>query len=98
VYVWHFEQEGEEEEEEEEEGEEGGEQRRLAGAWVPFLVHRFSAPVWRVSWSLSGFVLAVSCGDQSVSMWKRDVDGHWVEVTELEDNPVSGLVEVKEST
>lgn len=92
VYVWHF-----EEESHSQQGEEG-EEAAVHGRWVPTLVQRFNTPVWRVSWSLSGFVLAVSCGDQSVSMWKRDVDGHWVEVTELEDNPVSGLVEVKEST
>eukprot|EP00937_MAST-01D_sp_MAST-1D-sp2_P006995 g6995.t1 len=31
----------------------------------------FDAPVWRVSWSVSGNVLAVSSGDHAVSLWKE---------------------------
>jgi WD40 repeat protein len=32
------------------------------GAWTPTLLHTFDSPVWRVSWSTTGNVLAVSSG------------------------------------
>ena len=33
----------------------------------------FPDAVWRVSWSLAGNILAVSCGDGKVSLWKEGV-------------------------
>lgn len=35
------------------------------------------AVAWRVSWSLSGNVLAVSTGDNRVSLWKEKLSGGW---------------------
>ncbi|KAL9131243.1 MAG: hypothetical protein Q9217_000785 [Psora testacea] len=40
-------------------------------------VLNFDAVLWRVSWSLSGNVLAVSGGDNRVSLWKEDLMGEW---------------------
>ena len=37
----------------------------------------FDAVLWRVSWSLNGNVLAVSGGDNKVSLWKEDLNGEW---------------------
>ncbi|KAL9116345.1 MAG: hypothetical protein Q9187_007133 [Circinaria calcarea] len=37
----------------------------------------FDAVLWRVSWSLSGNVLAVSGGDNKVSLWKENLKGEW---------------------
>ncbi|MCJ1407638.1 GTPase-activating protein S13 [Ptychographa xylographoides] len=37
----------------------------------------FEAVTWRVSWSLSGNVLAVSGGDNKVSLWKENLSGEW---------------------
>ena len=38
----------------------------------------FEVVIWRVSWSLSGNILAVSGGDNKVSLWKERVrDGGW---------------------
>ena len=37
----------------------------------------FDAVVWRVSWSLSGNILAVSGGDNKVSLWKENLKGIW---------------------
>ncbi|MCJ1387542.1 GTPase-activating protein S13 [Xylographa bjoerkii] len=37
----------------------------------------FDAVLWRVSWSLSGNVLAVSGGDNKVSLWKENLAGQW---------------------
>ncbi len=37
----------------------------------------FSAPVWRVSWSATGTILAVSSGDDVVTLWKETSSGEW---------------------
>jgi len=37
----------------------------------------FDQKVWRVSWSVMGNILAVSQGDNQVSLWKESVDGDW---------------------
>jgi len=49
--------------------------------WAPTLIHDFGAPVWRVSWSLAGGVLAVSDGRGDVTLWRESVDGAWEQVT-----------------
>mmetsp|Transcript_9245 Transcript_9245/g.13982 ORF Transcript_9245/g.13982 Transcript_9245/m.13982 type:complete len:444 (+) Transcript_9245:29-1360(+) len=36
-----------------------------------------NGPVWRVSWSTTGNILAVSSGENSVSLWKETLDGKW---------------------
>ncbi|KAK2030478.1 protein transporter sec-13 [Colletotrichum zoysiae] len=45
----------------------------------------FDAAVWRVSWSLSGNVLAVSGGDNKVSLWKENLRGDWECVKSIEE-------------
>ncbi|AOW07895.1 protein transport protein SEC13 [Yarrowia lipolytica] len=37
----------------------------------------FPDVVWKVSWSLSGNVLAVSGGDNKVTLWKENLTGEW---------------------
>lgn len=49
------------------------------------LVLNFDAVVWRVSWSLSGNVLAVSGGDNKVSLWKENLKGEWECVKTIEE-------------
>ncbi|KAK6511848.1 GTPase-activating protein S13 [Arthrobotrys musiformis] len=44
-------------------------------------VLQMDAVVWRVSWSLSGNVLAVSGGDNKVTLWKENLQGEWEKVT-----------------
>ncbi|ORY75637.1 vesicle budding-like protein [Leucosporidium creatinivorum] len=44
---------------------------------------KFGDVVWRVSWSVSGNVLAVSSGDGKVSLWKENLKGTFEEVSEL---------------
>lgn len=41
--------------------------------------------VWRVSWSLSGNVLAVSTGDNKVTLWKETLKGEWEKVSTVEE-------------
>ncbi|KAI9885139.1 MAG: hypothetical protein M1823_003069 [Watsoniomyces obsoletus] len=43
------------------------------------------AVLWRVSWSLSGNVLAISGGDNKVSLWKENLKGEWECVKTIEE-------------
>lgn len=45
----------------------------------------FDAAVWRVSWSLSGNVLAVSGADNKVTLWKENLKGEWERVKSIEE-------------
>lgn len=50
-----------------------------AGPWTKKHLkgENFPDTVWRVSWSLSGNVLAVTGGDNQVTLWKENLDGEW---------------------
>ncbi|TGZ84120.1 transport protein SEC13 [Ascodesmis nigricans] len=48
-------------------------------------VLQMDAVVWRVSWSLSGNVLAVSGGDNKVTLWKETLKGEWEKVSSVEE-------------
>lgn len=54
------------------------------GRWSHTLLCSFDAPVWRVSWSVTGNVLAVSTGDHKVSLWKQSVDESWQQISTVE--------------
>ncbi|TFY73087.1 hypothetical protein EWM64_g10925, partial [Hericium alpestre] len=43
----------------------------------PAAAGKFPDVVWRVSWSLAGNILAVSCGDGKVTLWKENLKGVW---------------------
>lgn len=45
--------------------------------------NKFPDVVWRVSWSLAGNILAVSCGDGKVTLWKERLKGGWECVSEM---------------
>ncbi|EPS72747.1 hypothetical protein M569_02010 [Genlisea aurea] len=51
--------------------------------WEGKVMKDFKAAVWRVSWSLTGNLLAVASGDNNVSLWKEEADGDWQEVQML---------------
>jgi len=53
--------------------------------WTPTVLHEFDDPVWRVSWSITGNILAVSSGDSTVTLWKEELDGSWGQVSQVED-------------
>ncbi|KAF9074582.1 WD40-repeat-containing domain protein [Rhodocollybia butyracea] len=44
---------------------------------------KFPDVVWRVSWSLAGNLLAVSCGDGKVTLWKENLKGIWECVNDM---------------
>ena len=53
--------------------------------WVPIQLPIFNAAAWKVSWSLSGNVLAVSTADNKVTLWKETVAGAWNCVKTIDD-------------
>ncbi|CAE6370033.1 unnamed protein product [Rhizoctonia solani] len=60
-------------------------------AWTQTFLHptsdanetKFPDVVWRVSWSLAGNILAVSCGDGKVTLWKENLKGGWECISEM---------------
>jgi protein transport protein SEC13 len=48
-----------------------------ASSWVLSKTLESEAVLWRVSWSLSGNILAVSGADNKVSLWKENLRGDW---------------------
>ncbi|EIW53003.1 vesicle budding-like protein [Trametes versicolor FP-101664 SS1] len=52
-------------------------------AAAPAPAGRFPDVVWRVSWSLAGNILAVSCGDGKVTLWKENLKGVWECVSDM---------------
>ena len=45
--------------------------------WIPKVLQKYDDVVWHVSWSLTGDILAVSGGNNKVSLWKEGLDGEW---------------------
>ncbi|KZV55869.1 hypothetical protein F511_15719 [Dorcoceras hygrometricum] len=52
--------------------------------WEGRIMKDFKMPVWRVSWSLTGNLLAVAAGDNSITLWNEAVGGEWQEVTTVD--------------
>jgi len=59
------------------------------GEWSKQLLHTFDDSVWHVSWSLCGTMLAVSCGDNKISLWKETLEGEWVRLTDTSKTSTS---------
>lgn len=45
---------------------------------------KFPDVLWRASWSLSGNILALSGGDNKVTLWKENLEGSWEPAGEVE--------------
>ncbi|KAL5722360.1 Protein transport protein S13 A [Ranunculus cassubicifolius] len=52
--------------------------------WEGKILKDFGTPVWRVSWSLTGNILAVADANNDVTLWKEAVDGEWQQVSTVE--------------
>ncbi len=52
------------------------------GSWARRVIQDFGVPVWRVSWSVAGNILAVSDGNNTVTLWKEALDGAWQQVVQ----------------
>lgn len=64
-----------------------------SATWTPKILHKFGDVVWNVSWSVTGNILAVSGGDNKVSLWKETLEGQWVCVS----NVNKGQGQIKDS-
>ncbi|XP_020625609.1 protein SEC13 homolog isoform X1 [Orbicella faveolata] len=53
------------------------------GSWTSKVLKKFGDVVWHVSWSVTGNILAVSGGDNKVSLWKESLEGQWVCVSDV---------------
>lgn len=60
--------------------------RQTGNGWEPSLLAAFEAPVWRLSWSITGNVLAVSTGDHKITLWKQSVDESWLQISSVEES------------
>jgi len=56
----------------------------VEGTLRPKELPTFADVVWHVSWSVTGHVLAVSGGDNKVSLWKENCEGRWVNLSDAE--------------
>jgi hypothetical protein len=46
--------------------------------------HWLQVPVWRVSWSITGNLLAVSDANHEVTLWKEQLDGTWTQIQSVQ--------------
>ncbi|QLG73421.1 hypothetical protein HG535_0E05050 [Zygotorulaspora mrakii] len=55
--------------------------------WTKTLLQneKFPDVLWRASWSLSGNILALSGGDNKVTLWKEDLEGKWEPAGEVQE-------------
>ncbi|KAL1400835.1 hypothetical protein pipiens_007098 [Culex pipiens pipiens] len=56
--------------------------------WQSTILNNFDDVVWNVSWSLTGNILAVSGGDNKISLWRENNEGQWICISE--DTNASG--------
>ena len=57
---------------------------REGDQWEGRLLNDFKTPVWKVSWSLTGNLLAVADDHNNVTLWKEVADGEWQLVTAVD--------------
>jgi len=49
------------------------------------VIYKSKDVVWRVSWSITGNILAVSGGDNKVTLWKESLEGEWKPVYSMDE-------------
>jgi protein transport protein SEC13 len=57
--------------------------------YIPTLIVQYPNPCYRVTFSVTGNILAVSSGESDVALWKRGVGGEWGRVVDVEDTLVT---------
>ncbi|KAJ3191054.1 GTPase-activating protein S13 [Irineochytrium annulatum] len=62
-------------------------QEVAGGPWTKKSLQKEPFPdvVWRVSWSTSGNILAVSCGDNKITLWKENLSGEYGLIGDVTD-------------
>ncbi|KAH8335413.1 hypothetical protein KR074_001497 [Drosophila pseudoananassae] len=48
--------------------------------WSYSVLHTFDDAVWSISWSTTGNILAVTGGDNNVTLWKENTEGQWIRI------------------
>lgn len=61
-------------------------QENKKGPWKKTLLQQDKFPdvLWRASWSLSGNILAISGGDNKITLWKEKLTGTWESAGEVQ--------------
>jgi len=59
-------------------------QSEAGAAWEPTVLVELQVPVWRVSWSVTGNLLAVSDANHEVTLWKEQLDGSWTQIQSVQ--------------
>lgn len=54
-------------------------------AWQRHSLESFNETVWKLSWSLTGNILAVTSGDSRVTLWKEALDHQWKCISSPDD-------------
>ncbi|KAJ1612539.1 hypothetical protein OJ252_1225 [Cryptosporidium canis] len=54
--------------------------------WHSSQILNFNEPVWRVSWSVTGTVLAASSGEDVVTLFRENSEGKWEAITNISGN------------
>jgi len=65
-----------------------------SNSWTSKTLKKFNDVVWHVSWSVTGNILAVSGGDNKVSLWKETLESQWICVSDVN----KGQGQLKDST
>lgn len=61
--------------------------------WAKEVLPDFKAPVWRVAWSVTGSLLAVSSGDADVTLWKESLEQKkWIKISEVKDEAAPSTI------
>jgi protein transport protein SEC13 len=60
-----------------------------SSTWTPKILQTFDDVVWHLSWSVSGNMLAVSGGDNKISLWKENLEGQWTCISDGSGNSAS---------
>ncbi|KAL7068853.1 hypothetical protein ACR3K2_06880 [Cryptosporidium serpentis] len=63
--------------------------------WRSMQILNFNSPVWRVSWSVTGTILAISSGEDIVTLFKENSDGHWEVLTNISNHSEEPNVSVE---
>ncbi|CAH8434582.1 unnamed protein product [Heterobilharzia americana] len=67
--------------------------------WRPTVLYTYSDVVWNVSWSVTGNILAVSGGDNKVTLWKENLEGNWIALSEIaRGHGASSLIGAEENS
>ncbi|XP_064486971.1 protein SEC13 homolog isoform X2 [Ornithodoros turicata] len=59
-----------------------------SGSWSYNVLGTFADVIWLVSWNLTGNILAVSGGDNNVTLWKEGTEGQWMCISDTEKDEV----------